>query len=254
IGVLPMAKQGKHQTVTIQAEARAVSGKGIARKLRVAGKIPGVLYGAGKDPVKLSVVTHSINMAMQAGGFYTHAHSLMLDGKETKVLARSVQRHPVSENLEHIDFMYFVASSMVTVTVPVRVEGEMDSPGLKSGGVLQLVEAELELVCRADSIPEEIVISVAALDVGDSIHMSNITLPAGVRSAIVDRDVTIVSVVSTRTSTMDALDAAPVGDAAAPAAVPSEKGAAVAGEGGTPNTEAKGTKDGKKDAKPAAKK
>ena len=122
------------KVVKMAAEVRTESGKGVARKLRVAGMVPAVLYGKGEEPLKLSVNGHNVLLSMQAGGFYTHPHTLDLAGKETKVLARTAQRHPVTEKVEHIDFMYYVADSMITVTVPVRIEGEEESDGLKIGG------------------------------------------------------------------------------------------------------------------------
>ncbi|RYG58392.1 MAG: 50S ribosomal protein L25, partial [Alphaproteobacteria bacterium] len=115
-------------------------------------------------------------------------------------LARDIQRDPVTDLPLHVDFIPYNPKSIIHVNVSVRVEGEDQSPGIKIGGVLQLIESQIEVICRADSIPEEIVVSVAGLDIGDSVHLSSITLPEGVKPAVTDRDLTIVSVVSTRTS------------------------------------------------------
>jgi len=186
----------------INAHSRSESGKGISRKLRKENKIPVVVYGSG-EPVSLSIPVNELQKAYRAGGFWTTKHTLDVDGKDKiEVLARDVQTHVVNGLPLHADFMRFDPKKQVRVNVAIKVTGEKDSPGLVKGGVLQLVRTEVEMVCRADSIPEELVISMAGTDIGDSVHMSSIELPDGVRPAIADRDFTIASVVGTRTSTM----------------------------------------------------
>lgn len=189
----------------IQTELRKGTGKGVARKLRNENKIPAVLYGAGKEAQPIAVSGYDIMMSMQAGGFFTNMQELMVDGKVHKALARDVQHHPVSGKVEHVDFLRFDPKQVLKVMVSVHVADEEQSPGLKKGGVLQLVRTEVELLCRADAIPESITISMAGKDIGDSCHISEVTLPEGV-SPTVDRDFTIASVVGTRTSTMADLD------------------------------------------------
>lgn len=186
----------------MEAKAKTKQGKGAARELRRQGYIPGVIYAAGTESQAIAVKAKDLATALRAGHFFTHTQELNLDGKATKVLARDIQRDPVTDVPLHIDFIRYNPSSKVNVDVTVKVVGDAESPGIKAGGVLQLIESTIEVVCRADSIPEEIVVSVAALDIGDSVHLSEITLPAGVKSAVVDRDLTVVSVVSTRTSNM----------------------------------------------------
>jgi large subunit ribosomal protein L25 len=132
--------------------------------------------------------------------------------------------------------MSYDPARQVNVNVTVNITGQTDSPGLKEGGVLQLIEAQLEVVCRADSIPEQIEVSVAGLNIGDTIHMSEITLPQGVRSAVTDRDLTIVSIISTRTSSTADDEAADAAAAAAAAAEGATEGAAAAA--GAPAAEA----------------
>lgn len=218
-----MTTAKKHAArVVMQAVAKTRSGKGAARDMRRNGMVPGVIYAAGHDSQAIAVNAKDLAAALRAGHFYTHNHELNLDGATVKVLARDIQRDPVSDRPIHIDFIRYNPASKVNVNVSVKVVGETESPGLKVGGVLQLIEAELEVVCRADSIPEEITVSVAGLDIGDSVHMNTIALPEGVKFAVTDRDLTVVSVVSTRTSSTaedEAADAAAAA-AAAPAEVP----------------------------------
>lgn len=223
------ARETHHAMVAV---AKAVQGKGAARALRRQGFVPGVIYAPGHDSQTIGVNAKDLSKALQIGHFYTHTQELTLDGKAVKVLARDIQRDPLTDKPLHIDFMLYNPKSTVHVNVAVRVEGESESPGMKAGGVLQLVETELEIVCRADSIPEEIVVSVAGLDIGDSVHLSEVKLPAGAKAGVTDRDLTIVSVVSTRTSSTaedEAADAAAAA-AATPAEVPAtaQKGDAKA--------------------------
>lgn len=203
--------------VAMLAKTKDKQGKGAARELRRQGFIPGVIYAAGMDSQSIAVNMKDLAAALRAGHFFTHTQELNLDGKATKVLARDIQRDPVTDVPLHIDFIRYNPASKVHVNVTVKVTGAEQSPGIKAGGVIQMIESDLEVVCRADSIPEEIVVSIAALDIGESVHLSDIKLPEGVKSAVVDRDLTVVSVVSTRTSNMaEDTAAAP----AAPAEVP----------------------------------
>lgn len=222
--------------VVMNAVTKTKQGKGAAREMRRNGMIPGVIYAKGHDSLAIGVNTKDLAAALRVGHFYTHTHELSLDGKATKVLARDIQRDPVTDRPLHIDFIRYNPSSMIHVDVSVRIVGEEESVGIKQGGVLQLVETTLEVVCRADSIPEELVVSVASLDIGDSVHMNSIELPKGVKWGVTDRDLTVVSVVSTRTSATAEDEAA---DAAA-----AEAAAAEAGD--VPATAQKGEAEGEK--------
>ncbi|MDD9919111.1 MAG: 50S ribosomal protein L25/general stress protein Ctc [Alphaproteobacteria bacterium] len=191
----------------IKASVRSGSGKGVSRELRRNQQIPAVMYGTKKgEPIALAISEYDLMMSMQKGGFFTHRHTLEIDGKKTEALARDIQRHPVSEKVIHVDFMEYDPARKMRVNVGVRVIDEDQSPGLKKGGVLQLVRAEVELICRADSIPSELVASMAGKDIGEAVHMSEIELPEGVQPKIHDRDFTVASVVGTRTSTMADLE------------------------------------------------
>lgn len=213
--------------VVITAVTKTEHGKGAAREMRRNGMIPAVIYNVGKDSQSIGVKMTDLAAALRKGHFFTHNHELSLDGKSVRVLAREIQRNVVTDVPMHIDFIPYNPKSIVHVNVSVRVEGADVSPGIKIGGVLQLVETSIEVICRADSIPEEIVVSVATLDIGDSVHLSSITLPEGVKAAVTDRDLTVVSVVSTRTSNTaddEAADAATAEEASADVPATSQKG------------------------------
>ncbi len=221
----------KHVVHPIQTIEKSRNGKGAAREMRRQGYVPAVIYTPGKqnENVTLGLLVKDLNRALQVGHFFTQAQELKIADKVIKVLAREIQRHPVTDKPVHIDFMSYDAARQVNVNVTVKIVGETESPGLKEGGVLQLIEAQLEVVCRADSIPEQIEVSVAGLEIGDTVHLSSIKLPEGVRSAVTDRDLTIVSIISTRTSNTADDEAADA--AAAAAAAPAEGAAAPAGVG-----------------------
>jgi len=223
----------------MQAVAKPASGKGAARAIRAQGMVPGIIYGKG-DTAGQTIGINGMDLAkaLRIGHFFTHTQELNLGTETIKVLARDIQRHPVTDLPIHVDFMRYDPARIVNVNVTVRITGQEASPGLKMGGVLQLIEAQLEVTCRADSIPQELVADVSGLGIGDSVHMSAITLPAGVKNAVTDRDLTVVSVVSTRTSKMEEESTA-----AAAAAVPAN---AQKADGKTPAAPAaKGGKDAK---------
>lgn len=230
----------------MQTLAKPAQGKGAARAMRAKGFVPGVIYGKEQGQT-IAVNGKDLAKALRIGHFFTHTQELNIDGKTIKVLARDIQRHPVSDLPIHIDFMVYDPARKVHVNVTVNVVGTEKSAGLKSGGVLQLVEATLEVVCRADSIPQEINVDVSGCDIGDSVHLSEVKLPEGVKSAVTDRDLTIVSVVSTRTSKMEEEDAAAAAGAPVSAEVPTTAQKAP-DAAAAPAADAKG-KDAGKDAK-----
>ena len=243
----------------MQAIDKPVAGKGAARLMRRQGYVPAVVYGPGQAPMTLGVAVMDLAKALRVGHFFTHLQELVVNGKPMKVLAKDIQRHPVTDLPIHVDFTYYEPARKVNVNVMVRIIGEKESPGIKLGGVLQLIETSLEVVCRADSIPQEIEVNVAGLDIGGSVHLSSLTLPEGVRSAVTNRDLTIASVVSTRTSNMaaDATAAAAVAASDVPASTAKAPAAGKAPAAAA--APAKGTKDAKAPAaaaaaKPAAKK
>ena len=178
----------------IAAEPRERAGKGAARAARRAGQVPGVIYGAKKEPSIINISEKELVRELSQVGFFARLYELRLGKAKEKVLARDVQFHPVSDRPIHIDFLRVSASSTVTVAVPCSFINEEACPGLVQGGVLNVVRYELDLVCRADAMPAEIEIDLTGLEFGDGVHISSITLPDGVESAITDRDFTICTI------------------------------------------------------------
>lgn len=179
-------------TLTLAAEAREQVGKGASRELRRNGRVPAVIYGQNKKPASIHLEEKALVKALGTGHFMNSV--IMVNGERT--LPKDVHFHPVSDRPVHVDFLRISAHAKVTVAVPVVFQDEEAAPGLKKGGVLNIVRHELELVCDAAEIPGEIAISLKGFDVGESIHISNVTLPKGVASAIEDRDFTIATIVA----------------------------------------------------------
>lgn len=178
----------------MEAEPRETAGKGAARAMRRDGRVPGVIYGRGGEPMSISVDQKTLTLSYQRGGFFSRLFDLSV-GKETvRALPREVQTHPVTDLPIHVDFLRLAADSEINVEVAAHFFNEEESPGIKRGGVLNVVRHTIELVCRADSIPESIDIDLTGLDIGDSVHISAISLPEGVSPAISDRDFTIATV------------------------------------------------------------
>ncbi len=181
-------------THLIAAEPRERAGKGAARAARRAGQVPCVIYGAKKEPTSIAVSEKELTKEIHAGGFFARLYDVQVGKKKERVLARDVQFHPVTDRPLHVDFLRVSASSSVTVAVPCSFINEDVCPGLAKGGVLNVVRYELELVCRADAIPSEIEIDLSGFDFGEGVHISHISLPDGVESAITDRDFTICTI------------------------------------------------------------
>lgn len=182
--------------LTLSADARERAGKGASRVLRREGRIPAVIYGNKEEPQGVHVEEKALMKALMTGHFFNSVVMIDVGGKAVRTLPKDVQFHPVSDRPLHADFLRISEHATIHVEVPVHFIDEALSPGIKRGGVLNIVRHELELVCDAASIPEEIAISLAGLDVGDSIHISAVSLPAGSTSAITDRDFTIATVVA----------------------------------------------------------
>ena len=182
------------ESLPIAAEPRSAQGRGAARAARRAGRIPGIVYGAGAEPVMVTVGAKELDRAIESGGFANRLCDLKINGETTRVLPREIQRDPVSDHPLHIDFLRLSADSLVTIMVPTAYIDEEESPGLKRGGVLNIVRHDIELRVRADAIPESIVISLDGLDIGDSVHISGVSLPEGAKPTIVDRDFTIATI------------------------------------------------------------
>ncbi len=170
------------------------AGKGPARAARRAGQVPGVIYGAKKDPSLVAIEGKLLNKLLHQGGFFSTLFDVKVDGKIERALARDVQLDPVTDVPVHIDFLRVSATTRVTVEVPVHFLNEDECPGLTEGGVLNVVRHEIELSCRADAIPPHIEIDLSGLDIGDGVHISMVKLPEGVTPTITDRDFTIATI------------------------------------------------------------
>ncbi|WP_193367428.1 50S ribosomal protein L25/general stress protein Ctc [Pelagibius marinus] len=180
--------------VDFPAASRERAGKGPARAARRAGQVPGVIYGAKKDPTLISVEERLLNKLLHQGGFFSTLFDVKMDGKSERVLARDVQFDPVTDFPVHIDFLRVSAATSVNVEVAVHFINEEECPGLKEGGVLNVVRHEIELACRADAIPSQIEIDLTGLQIGDGVHISMVKLPDGVVPTITDRDFTIATI------------------------------------------------------------
>lgn len=178
----------------LPAEQRDRAGKGAARATRREGNVPGVIYGAKKEPVLFKMDPRVLVKAFGEAGFMSTQFMVTIDGDEHRVLPRDVQFHPVNDQPIHVDFLRVTDSTKVRVFIPVDFINEEESEGLTRGGVLNVVRHEVELLCTVAAIPEHLVIDLAGLDIGDSAKISDVDLPAGVKPAIADRDFTIATI------------------------------------------------------------
>jgi large subunit ribosomal protein L25 len=181
---------------TISAEQRERVGKGSARAARRAGLVPAVIYGDKKDPVGINLNARDITRIVHQPGIYGRLLDIDLSGKKHTVLTRDIQFHPVTDVILHMDFLRVSGSAKVAVAVPVEFINEDSCPGLRIGGVLNVVRYEVELLCPATAIPEKITVDLDGIKIGDSIHISAIPLPDGVEPTITDRDFTVATIAS----------------------------------------------------------
>lgn len=178
----------------LKAKARDRVGKGASRALRREGQVPAVIYGDNKSPLSITVTYKDAMKRIQMGGFLSQVITVDVDGENHRVIPRDYQLEPVRDFLVHIDFLRVSKTSVLNVEVPVHFINEETSPGLKRGGVLNVVRHTVELSCPADSIPEFLEIDLASAEVGDSLHISTVELPKGVTPVITDRDFTIATI------------------------------------------------------------
>ena len=183
-------------TLNLPAETRERAGKGASRALRREGRVPAVVYGGKEEPLAIHVEEKLLVKQLGTGHFLNSIVEIEVGGKKLRTLPKDVAFHPVTDRPLHADFLRLSKDSTVHVNVPVLFINEEASPGLKRGGVLNIVRHELELICEADKIPEDIQIDVTGLDIGDSIHISYVKLPQGSTSAITDRDFTIATIIA----------------------------------------------------------
>lgn len=216
----------------IAAELRDRAGKGAARAIRKEGRVPAVIYGNKQDPVMISLDPIQLRKELNSGSFFTRIYEVSAGDNTEKVLPRDVQFHPVSDAPLHVDFMRFGRKTKFNVEVQCDFINEEESPGLKRGGVLNVVRYTVELRCSPDAIPESITIDLAGLDIGDGVHISAVTLPEGVEPTITDRDFTIATIAAPTVVKDEAAEETAEAEAAAAAEVggEGEEGGAEGGD------------------------
>ena len=222
---------------SLGTEPRDRAGKGAARATRRTGRVPGVVYGNKAPATLISLEPKALIRELHKTGFFATLFDLQIDGRAERVLPRDVQFDPASDRPIHIDFLRVGAGTKVRVDVPVVFRNDLASPGLKRGGVLNIVRHEIALICAADSIPPTIEIDLTGLEIGDSIHISMVKLPENVTPAIADRDFTVATIAAPTAQKIEAAEAAAAAAAAAAAGEPAEGEAApVAGAPAAPGT------------------
>jgi large subunit ribosomal protein L25 len=200
------------EQLTLPAEARDRAGKGASRALRRDGRVPAVIYGDKQEPLSVHVEEKLLNRMLSTGHFMNSVIMVDVGGTANRTLPKDVQFHPVSSRPIHVDFLRIGEHAQVTVAIPVKFDNEEASPGLKRGGVLNIVQHELELVCDAAHIPGEIHIPLDGLEIGDTIHISQVKLPEGTRPANEDEDFTVATVVAPSAMKAEEEEVAPEGE------------------------------------------
>jgi large subunit ribosomal protein L25 len=215
------------EAIELKAWARQSTGKGGARQVRRDGRIPGIVYGGKEDPQNIALDPKAISKQLETGHFQSTIFTLDVEGTKTRVIPRGVQLDPVRDFPLHVDFMRLAKDALVTVDVPVHFLNEGASPGLKRGGVLNIVRHDIPVRCPADTIPNHFDVDLTGIEIGDSIHISAIALPEGVTPTITDRDFTVATVVGRAAEEAPGAAEAEVAEAGA------EEGAAAPAEGAT---------------------
>jgi len=178
----------------LKAEVRDRVGKGAARAVRRQDMIPAIIYGDKKPPIPISLPQREMTTRLHAGGFLTHMAMIEVGGEKIRVIPKDYQLDPVRDFLIHVDFLRVGEGARLNLDVPVHFVNHSASPGLKRGGVLNIVRHAIEMSVPADAIPEAIEVDLSGLDIGDSVHISHVKLPEGTKPTIVERDFTIATI------------------------------------------------------------
>jgi large subunit ribosomal protein L25 len=241
------------QVQELKAETREGRGKGPAYQARLKGLIPGVIYGGKGEPEIVNIDARTLERRIEQGSFLTTLLMLDIGGKKTRVIPRQLQLDPVSDRPVHVDFMRLAEGATVRLQIPVHFNGQETSPGLKKGGVLNIVRHSIAVICAADAIPNTIEVDVSALDINETIHINNLTLPGGIKPIIRGRDFTICSIVAPTSVIEEQRAAAAAAAAPAAEAVPAEGAVpAAAAAGAAPAAGAKAAPAAGAKAAPAA--
>jgi large subunit ribosomal protein L25 len=216
------------EAIELKAWARQSTGKGGARQVRRDGRIPGIVYGDKQDPQNIALDSKAVSKQIQTGHFQSTIFTLDVEGSKIRVIPRDVQLDPVRDFPIHVDFMRLGKDALVTVDVPVHFLNEGASPGLKRGGVLNVVRHDIPVRCPADRIPDHFDVDLTGIEIGDSIHISSIALPEGVTPTITDRDFTVATIAGRAAEEEAAVTAEGAEAGAEAAAAPAEGAAAEA--------------------------
>ncbi len=182
------------QEMELVANKRESTGTGNSRGLRIEKKVPGIIYGEKKDPIPVYLDEKTLKIKIKDPGFFSRQCEIKVGNEKISVLPKFIQLHPVKENILHMDFLRVGENTTVTLSVPVNFTNENKCPGIKQGGVLNIVRHEVELKTLVSKIPESLEANLDGLEVGDSIHISSIKLEEGVKPTISDRDFTIATI------------------------------------------------------------
>ena len=217
--------------ISISAQPRERAGKGAARSTRRTGRVPAVIYGEKQEPTLISVEPKELERLVHKKAFFATLLDIDLQGNKHRVLPRDVQFNPVTDVIEHLDFQRIGKDTKIHVNVPVIVKNETAAPGLKRGGVLNLVRHEIPFTCSPENIPQQIIVDLTGLDIGDSVHISSLELPQGATPNLRERDFTVVTIgapsgLKAEAEAAPAAAAAPAAGAAAKTAAPAAKTAA----------------------------
>lgn len=193
---------------TIVVQPRTSSGTGAARATRREGLVPGVVYGSNKEPNLIAVDPRVLIREMYKPGFFSRLFTLSLAGKEEYVLAKDIQLHPVSDAPMHIDFQRVSKDAKIHINLPISFINEDKCPGVKKGGIVNVVHHALEVICPANAIPEQLVVDLSGMEIGQAVHIADLKLPKNVVAAHPERDNTILTIVGTAGSKSEAAEEA----------------------------------------------
>src|SRR5580704_4568192 len=178
------------EIISLSAEPRDRAGQGASRAARRSGRVPGIIYGGGEAPVQITLEPRELSRAVNRAGFFATIVDVSIGGAVHRTLAREVQHHPISDAALHVDFMRVGAGAQVTVSVPVGFINQDNAPGLRRGGILNIIRHTIDIACSVDAIPDRLIVDLDGMEIGDSVHIEAMTMPEGVRPVLASRDST----------------------------------------------------------------
>jgi large subunit ribosomal protein L25 len=211
------------EIISLSAEARERAGKGAARATRRGGRVPGIIYGDGKDPLAISLEPRELSRAVGRPGFFATLVDVSVDGAVHRTLAREVQYHPITDSALHVDFMRIGPGARVNVSVPVTFINQESAPGLRRGGILNVIRHNIDIACSVDNIPERLVVDLDGLEIGDSVHIEAVAMPEGVNPVLSSRDSTVATIAAS-SAVREEAQAAAAAAAVAATIEPTEEG------------------------------